>query len=282
MIAAASRLTAILALLCWSIAGFGSERIVDFHAEVDVDRSGTLTVRESIEVVAAGDQIKRGIYRDFPTRYLRPWGRVVVPFSVLSVQRNGVAEPYRVEQKDNGVRVYIGQTDRQIAPGEHEYVLTYRTARQVGFFDAHDELYWNVTGNDWAFPIESASAEIRVPVTLSPANATIEAYTGFKGDQGQDFSARFDESGLARFATTQPLLAGQGLTVVVGWPKGVVREPDASEQRANWLADNPELGVGAWGVLVLLAYYLAIWFWRGRDPAPGTIIPRYAPPAGGA
>ena len=35
--------------------------------------------------------------------------------------------------------------------------------RQIRFFEGHDELYWNVTGNGWDFAILEAVAEVRLP-----------------------------------------------------------------------------------------------------------------------
>ena len=49
-----------------------------------------------------------------------------------------------------------------LANGEHIYTITYTTSRQLGFFRDHDELFWNATGNGWAFLIEHASATVRL------------------------------------------------------------------------------------------------------------------------
>ena len=57
----------------------------------------------------------------------------------------------------------LGDANVGLNPGEHTYSLRYRSDRQIGFFASRDELYWNVTGNGWAFPIDSASATVRLP-----------------------------------------------------------------------------------------------------------------------
>ena len=46
-----------------------------------------------------------------------------------------------------------------LAPSSILYTMT----NAVRWFDDHDELYWNVTGNDWPVPIDSASAIIVFP-----------------------------------------------------------------------------------------------------------------------
>ena len=157
-------------LVCCLGSASAQERILDFASDISIDADGTMLVVETIVVQVQGQQIKRGILRDFPTRYgqapqlefsLRP--KVVVPFDVTDVQRDGAPEQYGVEQLENGVRVRIGKPNELLPHGRHEYRITYRTARQLGFFERHDELYWNVTGNGWPFVIERASARVRLP-----------------------------------------------------------------------------------------------------------------------
>ena len=125
--------TLLASLLFFSAAG--QERILSYDTRITVEKSGDLLVTEVISVVAEGNAIKRGIYRTFPTRYDNHAGtRFKVDFQVREVLRNGDPEPWFTENKDNGVVVYIGDSNTEISPGTHTYTLTYRTSRQVGFF----------------------------------------------------------------------------------------------------------------------------------------------------
>jgi hypothetical protein len=83
----------------------------------------------------------------------------------------------------NGVRVRIGSAGRSVNSGLHEYVIRYRTTRQIGFFDSYDELYWNVTGNGWTFPIEVAEARINLPDKVEFKQTAF--YTGAQGTTGK-------------------------------------------------------------------------------------------------
>lgn len=271
----------LLVLLLVLQPGVAAERIVSFHSEILVQRDGSLLVEETIRVTAEGNQIKRGIYRDFPTDYRDLVGnRYRVAFDLVDVRRDGRTEPYRTERLSNGVRTYIGSENVFLDAGEHSYSIRYRTDRQLGFFEGHDELYWNVTGNGWVFPIEQASARVRLPAGVPFESIGIEGYTGPAGAKGQDYRAEIDRDGAALFSTTAPLLAHQGLTIVVTWPKGYVAEPTDTERIGYFLADNRETVGGAIGLLALLAYYLAAWLRVGRDPPPGVIFPQYQPPPG--
>jgi uncharacterized membrane protein YgcG len=257
------------------------ERILSFRSDITVHQNSTMTVRETITVRADGKKIKRGIYRDFPTTYRDNHGtRFTVGFSVISVQKNGRPEPYHEQSMSNGRRIYIGDKNTFLRPGEYTYTLTYRTDRQLGFFNDHDELYWNVTGNGWEFPIDEASASVVLPEGAADKGIALESYTGPQGATGIDYTAIVDESNVAQFAITRPLGLHEGLTIVVSWPKGYVREPDMKEKAGWFLRDNLGRILGLLGLIVILIYYLIVWTMVGKDPAQGIIVTRYTPPGG--
>lgn len=256
------------------------ERILSFDSVVRIAADGSLDVTEAITVRAEGSQIRRGIYRDFPTRYRDARGlRHSVDFEVVSLQRDGVTEPWFTENLGNGVRVNFGNDDFLPVPGEFRYELRYRTRRQVGFFDQHDELYWNATGNDWAFVIDRASARIELPQAVPKNELRLDAYTGPTGSRANATSVQTVD-GAATWTMLGSLGPGSGMTVVLGFPKGIVQEPTQSERLGWWLRDLAgPIAIGlAW--LGLLAFYLRLWSRIGRDPAPGIVVVQYEPPDG--
>ncbi|MGI9414752.1 MAG: DUF2207 domain-containing protein [Hyphomicrobiales bacterium] len=275
---------ALLAFVFW-IAAAGTaladshERIVGFDSEIWVQTDASMTVRETITVVSTGNQIKRGIFRDFPTKYRSRRGVwTEVSFDVQGVTRDGQPEAYFTEDRSNGVRVYIGRKSVFLQPGRYVYEITYRTTRQLGFFDGFDELYWNVTGNGWNFDIERATATIHLP---DGARVLEHAgYTGITGAKGGDFTYTPLSNTRLRFETTRTLFPGQGLTIAVSWPPGLVTRPTQAEKVQRFFTDNGIEMAGATGIGLLLLYYLAMWSIVGRDLPPGTIIPRYKPPSG--
>ena len=271
----------LVLLLLASAQALATERILSFHADIHVQADGAMNVTETITVRAEGRDIKRGIYRDLPTTYRDAAGRrVSVAYTHIGVLRGGRPEPHHETVLGNGIRITIGDKNRFLELGQYTYTLSYRTDRQLGFFDDHDELYWNVTGNGWRFPIDSASASVRLPSTVPGAEMVLEAYTGAAGARGQDFAAMLDVDSVAQVSTTRGLAGGEGLTIVVSWPKGHVVEPSA-RQRLDWfLEDNAGLVAGAAGFGILLFYYALSWSRVGRDPPPGIVIPRYTPPKG--
>ena len=273
------RTLSITIVLLFSYSLQASEYIESFHSDIDVRRNGDLYITETIVVKAEGKSIRRGIYRDFPTHYEDARGRNrVVGFKVLAVTRDGVPEPFKVNNQANGKRVYIGASNRYLSPGFYEYQISYLTTRQIGFFDGFDELYWNVTGTGWAFPIGKASALVSLPEAVT--DFKLNGYTGRQGSTQQNLIHRRAANKQAYFATSVSLDRYEGLTIVAGWPKGIIQEPSSSQQRAWFLQDNRPSIIVVSGVMLLLAYYWLIWLRVGKDPKAGVVVPLYQPPRG--
>ena len=275
------RLLPALCLLLVAVAGArADERILSWQSDIRVLPNSTLEVTETLRVRAEGQQIRRGLLRDFPTRYVDRHGRrVVTGFEVLTVRRDGRAEPHALERLANGVRIRIGDADVYLPPGEHTYTIVYRTDRQLGFFDEHDELYWNVTGNGWDFPIDAVRARVFLPGNIDAAVIAVEAYTGPQGAQGRDWWAGAEPS-LATFRTTRGLGAREGLTIVASWPKGHVAPPGSGRRAGYLLRDAWPAATALGGLGLLLLYYMQVWRRVGRDPPGRVIVPHYEPPAG--
>lgn len=200
----------------------GNERISNFDTDTTIGTDGVLTVRESITVNVTGDAIRHGIYRDFPTDYRDRNGRQLhVRFDVRSITRDGHDEPYEILTIQNGKEAKIGSAAVIVAPGLHTYVITYQTDRQLGFFDGFDELYWNATGNGWRFAIDHAAATVHLPDGASIIQSAF--YTGRAGETGRDGTEMRLNAHTIRWATTRALSPGEGLTVAVGFTKGIVR-----------------------------------------------------------
>jgi len=280
LISKLSKLLAGAILLYCSLAG-ADERILNYHSDVLIHADGSLSVTETIRVRAEGNNIRRGIYRDFPTTYKdRAGNRHRVTFTVLDVQRNNSKEAFHTENRSNGIRVYIGSSNYMLPNGVYEYRLRFHSTRQLGFFDDYDELYWNVTGNGWIFPIDHASASIELPEAVASGDLRTEFYTGPQGANGKDADFRIASGRKIEFQTTRVLQAREGLTVAVGFPKGLVHQPTGVEQLGYFLSDNGSALALLIGLLAPLGWYLWAWNRFGRDPRKGVIIPRFRPPMG--
>ncbi len=208
----------LLCLCLLSPLAMAAEVIENFAVRLQVQRDGNLLVTERITVQAEGEQIKRGIYRDLPVRYTLPTGlQQSSPIILLDALRDGQTERVRLEENGTWVRYYLGSADRLLQPGRYEYELRYRVERPLLHHSTTDELYWNVTGNGWGFPIQQASVEVQLPsgarmgqfagaARRLPAPGQHAAIAGVSGaDRGGGLAGGFGHA--ARFCRTQRRVA---------------------------------------------------------------------------
>ncbi|MDX1167370.1 DUF2207 domain-containing protein [Sinorhizobium medicae] len=276
------RLLAALALvffvLAMPLAAAAEEFISAYHSVIGVAKDGTLTVTETITANVEGNQIRRGIYRDFPLTFVDERDRrSKVDFKLLSVERDGDDEDYRTESINGGIRIYTGNADVLLPHGEHTFQITYETSRQIRFFDDHDELFWNVTGTEWAFPIEEATATVTLPDGVKAK--ALDVFTGGYGATEKDARA-VEEGDEIFFATTRRLRPQEGLTVAIKLPKGSIERPTPSQENIWWLRDHAALVIAGAGLLFVTLYYGRAWIRVGRDPTRGVMVPRWDPPEG--
>jgi hypothetical protein len=238
-------------------------------ATIDVSADGSILVDETIVPRFTGSW--NGIFRTVPVEYRTPQGlNYTLRLDVESVtDGEGRALKYESsrERHYRKFKIYVPGA----ADATRVVKLRYRVGNGLRFFDEHDELYWNVTGDEWEVPIESASAHVRLPDGVSGLRAT--AFRGAYGSTEQsDVSTASDG---VHVKTTRGLGMREGLTVVVGWNPGVVHRPTSVEKAADTVYSNLPLAVPP---LVFLGMY-RLWRTRGRDPELTPIAPQYEPPA---
>ncbi len=261
------------ALFIWpavSSAASAREAIERFDAFAAVSADSSVQVTERIVVRSAADKIRRGIFRVLPDKGLSG-------YEILSVRRAGRPEPYTVKSSRAGRTLYIGDKNAALPPGQHIYEISYRVQGAVRFQKDFDEFYWNVTGNEWQFPIRSASLRLTLPDGAQIVPGGVSLYTGYAGDSGP---AAARASGDSFFFTTHPLAAGEGFTVSAAWNKGVVKEPSAAQKITSGLAGyGREIGWFSLAWVLLLVYYACAWYWAGKDPK-ACVLRQFEPPSG--
>ena len=267
------RLLVLLALLLGAPAAWAqrSLAIKRFDATIVVNRDGAVDVTESITAAFTGSW--NGIYRTVPVGYRTPQG-----FSwTLRLAFLGAtdADGHALKVESSRERHYIKY--KIWVPGAEDatrtVVLRYRAANGLRFFEDHDELYWNITGDEWDVPIEAASARIELPPAAAAVRAT--AFNGPYGSTARDAEVAISGTTIG-VVMPKPLGFREGLTAVVGWNKGAVVEPTQAERAAGFVASN-------WLLAIPVAVFLGmfgLWYRVGRDPAGLPVTVQYEPPAG--
>ncbi len=264
------------AAILWLAAGIASPAfartltIQDFKSAIVVLPDGTTDVTETIQAHFAGQW--NGLYRTIPVEYDYHGLNYTLDLDLQSVtDDSGSTLRYETSRQHNylQLKIYVPGAD----DATRTIVIHYRVRNAIRFFDDHDELYWNVTGDEWDVPIQSAEAQISLPANTTGLH--VLAFTGSYGSQSQD--ARTEVAGsLVSVEMQRPLAFHEGLTAVVGWDKGFVHAPTAAQGIERFLASNWPLGIP------IAAFFVMAWVWwsRGRDPRRNPIAVQYDPPGG--
>jgi uncharacterized membrane protein YgcG len=249
-----------------------------FDAELRVGLDGSLEVTETVRPRFTGSW--EGIYRDLSLEHRTGDGwRERLEVELLGIT-DEAGEPLIFLDTEEG-RWYLRL--RIWVPGAEDttstVVIRYRVRNALRFFDEGseagflDELYWNVTGNEWEVPIEGASARVILPEGVLPTQWA--GYTGARGEAGEDIRSEAAGNAVA-FEVTRTLGSYEGLTVAVGWEPGVVsRYPRPSWLRRAWRAWWPM----TFPILAFLLVF-ARWLRGGKDPARRAVTVQYEPPEG--
>jgi hypothetical protein len=273
-------LITLLFALFLALPARAAETIDNFTSSIVLGTDGSVEVTETIEVNAEGDEIRHGIYRDIPTELTNPDGSTLrAGLDVRTVSRDGHSEPYAIEGLGSGFkRIRIGDADTYLDYGVHRYTIVYAMTRMGRRFPDHDELFWNVTGNYWDFPIRHALASITLPDGAVIAN--VVGYTGRPGSTEQDVRIVRTSDNTVEVRATRTLPAGEGMSVAVAFQPGILAAPSDTQAVIWWLSDHRNVVLPGIAVFLVLLYNLFAWSAVGRDPAKGTIIPLFHPPEG--
>jgi hypothetical protein len=200
ILAGAAALAALFALAP-QLPAESAERILDMSVTAAVQSSAWVRITEDIKIQVDGSDIKHGIIRSIPTSYTDETGKSrLTQFRLISALIDGKRAGSKVTKTVDGVEIRIGSPSRTISKGVHTFSLTYDTLGWLLFHDGFDELYWNVTGTDWPYPIDHASFQVRLPDGAHVLKRAV--FTGRRGGRGSDFT--LGEDGI--FETTRTLV----------------------------------------------------------------------------
>ena len=262
-----------------------SWHIEDFRADVHVMRSGIVEVVETLRVRFEGSY--NGIFRTIPVQYrTREHLNFKLGLEVVEVV-DGAGADLRYETSRERhfrkIKVWVpGASD-----AVRTVVIRYRVDNALRFFEeddqAWDELYWNVTGDEWPVPIERASVRVRLPAMVSGVRA--RGFTGRYGSTEESVDVEIDGF-LVDVRSTRGLGIHEGLSVAIAWDSFVADSASGAEfliRRPTWLDRVRGFFRSNWPFLIPIFAFLAMWrLWRrhGKDPERRPITPMYEPPPG--
>src|SRR5690349_5068040 len=150
-------------------------RIENFQSETIVMPDGTIDVTEAIQAHFVGGPW-HGLYRTIPVEYVTPQGLNYSLFLDIKRVADESGRPLKYESSRvrhyRKLKIYVPDADNST----HTISIEYTVSDAIRFFEDHDELYWNITGDEWDVPIQSASARIILPEGTTNIRANV--FTG--------------------------------------------------------------------------------------------------------
>jgi uncharacterized membrane protein len=245
-------------------------RIENFHSETIVMPDGTIDVTETIQAHFIGGPW-HGLYRTIPVEYVTPQGLNYTLFIDVKRVTDGTGRTLKYESSRERhyrkLKIYVADADNST----QSISIEYSVSDALRFFEDRDELYWNVTGDEWDIPIQSASARIILPEGTTNIRANV--FTGAYRSRAQNADVDIAGNGV-EVRTRDPLHLHEGLTVAVAFDKGFVQEPTTASRLALFFRSNWPLGIPLAAFVAM--FYL--WWTRGRDPRLRPITAQYEPP----
>jgi uncharacterized membrane protein len=259
-------------LFLFSVSFANAEVIRNFDSQIKINSDSSILITETINYDFATAE-KHGIYRDIPVNYKTTLGNKSVSLEMQSVTKDGIDESYAISKIGSNKSIKIGELQTLVS-GEHIYVITYKIIGAINYFKDLDELYWNVTGNGWVVPIENVSASIELPNSIIN-NKSISCYEGILGSTEKCITE--NNINQTNVKSSRVLISGEGLTIALDFPKGIVKEPTKTEIIMSLIKDNIIL------ILPFFVFIIMFYIWRkyGKDPKGyTTIIAQYEAPNG--
>lgn len=253
--------------------------VPSFHSDITIDEKGKVSITENI-VADFTNEAHRGVGRSIPYEYT---GTGLFNYNaqlkfLSATDENGNSQENDVYKENGYLNVDMYAPGGEILNSKATFVLKYTADNVIGFFDDHDEFYWNVNGVDWVVPMKKVSATIHLPKNLTREQLNGACFTGEYGSTEKNCEISTIDGQTMEFKTTKPLNAYENLTIVVGMPPKTITPPSQLEKLWRIFIEN-------WGIpFAILTFIIMFYIWRkhGRDDqsVSDTIMPHYEPPKG--
>lgn len=236
------------------------EHIPYLASQIEIMPNGLVRIRENVTVFANGQKLKYGLSKALPKYSISRNGKrnSTIPY-LNGVKINGTDIEYVL--RDEGDRFLITPKKQfPLQSGIYTYSFDYMLDRKLWYYDDFNEFYWDVTGSFWNLAISKATASVRLPMNIRPMGQTL--MLGFLPDEltEQGTMVTMDKKTYALgFTTLVPLLAGEGMHMLIRIPKAGFTEPDFNKKFKWFLEDYGDILFAVLGFITILGAYFISW-----------------------
>ena len=256
-----------------------TEVIDNYNVDIVVDKDASIKVVETIDY-NFGQNSKHGIFRNIPYKYKARGGNFKLEIDEIEVVNEiGLSYTFTVSNSSGSKEIKIGDKDSYVT-GVKTYVISYSVDKTFNYFDDFDELYWGAIGAEWNMPILNGTVNVILPEAYDENDLKKTCFFGYEDSNEEckgEFVLNSEEKTKKVTFENFYLESFQGVTVVIGLPKGAVYEPTFWERAWDMFKSNSIL------LLPVFVFFTMFYLWSrfGRDPKSfSAIIAHYSPPAG--
>lgn len=243
--------------------------IRNFEVKIQIEKQGYIQVDEMIKVDFT--ERKRGIIRNIPFKYTYQGKSYKTKIDKVTVE----GWDYKITDQNGQKSIRIGHPDKYL-DGRQDYHIRYRVKGPFIRAKEYDEFYWNVTGNEWAAPIEQVKFDIELPDDTPLAYQDLKVFTGQTGSKTD--SAFIEQSG--RHITGTSIAGfnpGEGLTIALKLPSGYINPENALDLEITSIQKTVKEFKTQWPLALVPAILISllVGFW---NKLRGTVYPKIVEP----
>ena len=241
--------------------------VADYYLD-NTDKQGSMRVKEQIDVTFTDNN--HGIERALPESYKKHKLDIT---NIKTTKPDGSSWPYTTRKSNGNLVLKIGDPNNTVT-GVQTFIIEYTEQNVMTFYNDHDELYWDINGDQWKQTFLITKANFHLPSELKIKE--LRCFTGAYQTATKDCTITDEGNGTVVAVANVPLQATETLTAIMSVPKGYF----APLTFKDWLKENllnlilalgPPLVMGIW------AYRK--WLKDGRDiKGRGVIVAQYSPP----
>jgi hypothetical protein len=241
-------------VLANNIINSSDEQINSDDVVMNINKDSSVDVSETI-VYNYGPNSKPGFSRFLPLKYQDLDGtNFDVKITRINVaDENGKPYFFTVTKEENqdktqsNLEIKIGNPKQNVS-GTKTYVIQYHLRNAIKYLSDHDQLFWDITGNQWPVYVGYPSIKVNLPVNVKRYAVSSDCFIGLYSNTTECIDRIQKKSDPDVYYSYKGVVANEGMTFVFQFPKGIVYKPTKWQNfredmldNWNWLKTNPIL-----------------------------------------
>ena len=246
------------------------EHIPYILTTINILPTGLIKIDEEITVIANNQKLRNGFVKILPkfsTSRAKVKKKLDIELASVSVNGDNVAHYL----EEIGDKIYIKPVKKYtLAPGVYNYKFSYVLDRKLWYYDDFTEFYWDVSGSYLNLVVSSANTILSVSEGKSFLSQSV--LTGYPKQLSakRAVSAKLDDHALG-FASTTPLMPGEGMHILVSLDKNTFLAPDINRSFAWFVTDYGDILFSVFGLLSILISYMISWQYIKKNKSKASV-----------